>query len=103
MNNGNKSLAFLPFTKVAYQMHEPGFGVVILFDKSNAIKVNGISVSKENLQNYLTSLPSDKPNKYQFCFDKNLSFGDYIAYKVMLHDLKFPIPDLNFSNQEFIY
>ena len=103
MDNVKKSLAFLPFTKVAYQMQQPKFGVLILFDNSNAITVNGVSVPKENLQKHLNSLLSDKPNKYQFCFDKNLSFGDYIVDKVMINDLKFPFPILNLSNQEFIY
>lgn len=103
MDNVKKSLAFLPFTKVAYQMQQPKFGVLILFDKNNAITVDGVSVSKDNLEKYLNSLPSDKPNKYQFCFDKNLSFGDYMLDKVMIHDFKFPMPVLNLSNQEFIY
>lgn len=103
MDNGKKSLAFLPFTKVAYQMQQPKFGVIVLFDKNNAITVDGVSVLKENLEKHLNSLPSDKPNKYQFCFDKNLSFGDYIVDKVMIHSLKFPIPILNLTNREFIY
>ena len=102
-DNGKKSLAFLPFTKVVYQMQKPKFGLIVLFDKNNAITVNGVSVPKENLQKHLNSLPSDKPNKYQFCFDKNLNFGDYMLDKVMIHDLKFPIPILNLTNQEFIY
>ena len=103
MDNVKKSLAFLPFTKVAYQMQEPRFGVIVLFGKNNAITVDGVSIPKENLQKYINSLTSDKPNKYQFCFDKNLSFGDYIADKVMIRDLKFLSPFLNLTNQEFIY
>ena len=103
MDDVKKSLAFLPFTKIAYQMQQPKFGVIILFDKNNAITVDGVNVPEEILKKYLNSLPSDKPNKYQFCFDKNLSFGDYLADKVMIHDLKFPMPILNLTNQEFIY
>jgi len=103
MNNVKKSLAFLPFTKVVYQMHKPKFGVLVSFDKNNVITVDGNIVSNDNLEKHLNSLPSDKPNKFQFCFDKNLSFGDYLVDKVMIHDLKFPLPTLNQTNEEYIY
>ena len=98
-----KNLAFLPFTKVYYKMEKPKFGVFIFFDKQNEILVNNVAVKKQELQDYLDNLPSDKPNKFQFCFAKDLSFGSYIQAKIFIQSLKFPVPDLNLTNQEFVY
>jgi hypothetical protein len=98
-----KNMAFLPFTKVFYKMEKPELGVVVFFDKNNQIIVNNVAVKKEDLQEYLNALPSDKPNKFLFCFDKQLPFGNYIQDKIFIQSLKFPIPDLNLTNEEFIY
>lgn len=98
-----KNLAFLPFTKVYYKMEKPKFGVIVFFDKNNEILVNNVVVKKAYLQNYLDNLPSDKPNKFLFCFDKQLSFGNYIQDKIFIQSLEFTIPNLNLTNQEFIY
>lgn len=104
-----KNLAFLPFTKVVYKMEKPNFSVMVYFNKYNEIYVfdwfsmGGILVKKENLQGYLNGLPSDKPNKFQFCFSKNLSYGNYVQDKIFIQSLKFPVPDLNLTNEEFIF
>jgi hypothetical protein len=98
-----KNLAFLPFTKVYYKMEKPKFGVIVFFDEINRILVNNVIVKREELQNYLDSLPSDKLNKFLFCFDKNLSYGTYIQNKIFIQSLKFTRPDLNLTNEEFIY
>ena len=99
-----KNMAFLPFTKVYYKMEKPKFGVFIFFDKNNEIWVNGFVVSRKELQNYLKNyLPINKPDKFLFCFDKQLSFGNYIQDKIFIQSLKFPVPDLNLTNEEFIF
>lgn len=98
-----KNMAFLPFTKVYYKMEKPKFGVIVFFDKVNTISVNNVAVKKEELQNYLETLPNAKSNKFLFCFDKNLSFGNYIQDKVFIQSLKLTIPNLNLTNQEFVY
>jgi hypothetical protein len=98
-----KNMAFLPFTKVYYKMEKPKFGVIVFFDKNNKIWVSSASVIKEELQNYLDNLPSDKPNKFIFCFDKQLSFGNYIQDKIFIQSLKFPVPNMNLTNEEFIF
>jgi hypothetical protein len=104
-----RNMAFLPFTKVYYKMEKPKFGVIVYFGKDNKIlvhrpydKMNRV-LNKEDLQRYLDILPSDKPNKYSFCFSKNLSFGNYIQNKIFVQSLKFPVPDLNMTNEEFVY
>jgi hypothetical protein len=98
-----KNMAFLPFTKVYYKIEKPKFGVIVFFDKNNAISVNNTTVKKEELQNYLDNLPTDKPNKFLFCFAKELSYGNYIQDKIFIQSLKFLAPDLNLMNEEFIY
>jgi hypothetical protein len=98
-----KNMAFLPFTKVYYKMEKPMFGLVVFFDKSNKISVNNVVVKKNDLQHYLDSLISDKPNKFIFCFAKDLTYGNYIQDKIFIQSLKFPVPDLNLTNEEFVY
>jgi hypothetical protein len=99
----HKNMAFLPFTKVYYKLEKPKFGIVVFFDKTNIISVNNVAVKKEELQNYLDNLPSDKPNKFVFCFAKDLSYGSYIQDEIFIQSLNFPFPSLNFPNEEFIF
>ncbi|MCI9845709.1 hypothetical protein [Flavobacterium pectinovorum] len=96
-----KNLAFLPFTKVFYKLEKPKFGVKIHFTKNNLILVNGISVDQSELLKYLHKLPSDKPNKFVFSFDKNLTFENYIQNKTLIESFKFPV--FNLTNEEFIF
>ncbi|MDQ6469577.1 hypothetical protein RB619_02895 [Flavobacterium sp. LHD-80] len=98
-----KNLAFLPFTKVYYKMEKPKFGVIVYFKKDNSVLVKGIPVKREELQNYLDGLDSDKPNKYMFCFNKDLDYGSYIDNEIFIGTLKFPIPSLNLANEEFVF
>ena len=99
----HKNMAFLPFTKVYYKMEESKFGVIVFFDKSNKVSVNNVIVKRDEIQNYLNSLPSDKPNKFIFCFDKQMSFGNYIQNKILIQSLKFPVLNVNLTNKEFVY
>lgn len=98
-----KNMAFLPFTRVYYKMEKPKFGIIVFFDKTNTISVNNVAVKKEELQNYLDNLPSDKPNKFVFCFAKDLSYGSYIQDKIFIQSLNFPFSSLNLTNEEFIF
>jgi hypothetical protein len=96
-----KNLAFLPFTKVYYKMKKPTYGILVYFKKDNLILVHGVQVEKTELEQYLKTLPSDKPNKFMFCFAKDLSFGNYIQDKIFLQSVK--LPNRNVTNNEFIY
>jgi hypothetical protein len=98
-----KNLAFLAFTKVYYKMEKPKFGVIVFFDKNNDIQINNITLKREELQKYLDGLPNDKPNKFFFCFSKDLTYGNYIQDKIFIERLNFPVPNLNLKNEEFIY
>jgi hypothetical protein len=96
-----KNLAFLPFTKVYYKMEKPTFGVLIYFAKDNSILVNEIVVKRKDLEQYLNGLPSDKPNKFVFCFNENCSYEYYIQNEIFIRSLK--LPTYNSVDEEFIY
>ena len=98
-----KNMAFIPFTQIHYKMNKPSHEILVYFTKDNLILVNGVQVEKTHLEHYIKALPSDKPNKFMFCFAKDLSFGNYIQDKIVLQSVKLPIPIENVSNSEFIY
>ncbi|MFV5700045.1 hypothetical protein ACM55H_16920 [Flavobacterium sp. ZT3R17] len=98
-----KNLAFIPFTKVFYKLEKPKLGVVVFFTKNNEILVDNIKVKQEELQVYLNKLSSDKPNKYVFCFDKDLSFGSFIQDKIFINNLNQPSSEFYTKYEEFIY
>ena len=93
----HKNLAFLPFTEVVYKMEKPKFGVIIFFDKHNEIKVNNSALKRENVQEYLNHLPSDKPNKFILGFAKDMTYGTYIQNKIFIQSLKIE------NKEEFVY
>lgn len=98
-----KSLAFLSFTKVKYILEKPKFGVVVYFDKKNRILVDSFVVESKKLESYLHSMPSDKPLRFHFCFDKNMSYDDYIKAKNRIWNCKDPNLIEDPIPKEFIY
>ena len=99
MDTVKKNLAFISFEKVYYELEKPSFGVKIYFDENNEISVNDSIVQRENIANYLNSLPSDKPNQFMFCFDKDLDFGSYVQNKVFIESIEIK----GESVEEFVY
>lgn len=73
-----KQLAFIPFTKLTFTLEQPKYGVNIYFAKNSTVFVNAIEVKKEDLKTYLSQLPSDKPLKFNYCFDKNSLYGNFV-------------------------
>ncbi|MFV8326140.1 hypothetical protein [Flavobacterium sp. ZS1P14] len=98
-----KSLAFIPFTNVFYKLEKPKSGVVVFFTKNNVVLVDSIVVKKEELLVSLNKAANDKPYKYVFCFDKDLSFESYIQDEIFIKSLKLSKSELSGSNQEFVY
>ena len=98
-----KNMAFLPFTKVYYRMEKPKSGVVVFFDKNNFVWVNGLIIKKDKLESFLNEFIIEKGISLQFCFAKDLTYGNYIQDKIFIQSLKFSIPDLNLTNEEFVY
>ncbi|MFV5693710.1 hypothetical protein ACM55K_16940 [Flavobacterium sp. LT1R49] len=100
-----KNLAFVPFTNVYYKLEKPKSGIVVFFTKNNEILVDNVAVKREELEEYLNKLPSHKPNKYVFCFGKDLNFGNYLQHKIFIQSLKLIKSKLELVmvNTEFIY
>jgi hypothetical protein len=73
-----KQLAFIPFTKLTFTLEQPKYGVNIYFAKNSTVFVNAMEVNKEDLKTYLSHLPTDKPLKFNYCFDKNSSYGSFV-------------------------
>ena len=73
-----KQLAFLPITKMNFTMGMPKFGVRIYFDKNNTIFVDDVAIKNEDLVTYLAKLPSDKPRRFNYCFDKDSSYENLV-------------------------
>jgi hypothetical protein len=96
-------MAFLPFTKVYYEMKKPKFGVNVFFDKNNKISVNGLVIKKDKLESFLNESIIEKGINLQFCFSNDLSYGGYIQDEIFIQSLKFSMLNLNLTNQEFIY
>lgn len=96
-----RNLAFIPFTNVFYKLEKPKSGIIIFFKKNNEIEVNGIIVKKENIINYLAALPISETNHYVFCFAKDLSYGSYLQYEILLWDFK--VSKSKITKQEFMY
>ena len=83
-----KQLAFIPFTKLNFTLEKPKFGVIIFFAKNEKIFVNSVEVAKNDLSTYLEKLPSYKPLRYNFCFDKNANYGSFIKNMVFAQSLE---------------
>lgn len=103
MDSEKKTLAFVPFTETVYTMEQPSFGVEVYFNTDSELFVDGVKVEKENLQSYLDNLENDKPNKFQFCYSKKLSFENYLKNRFLVKKLIFTTPILQTSSIEFIY
>ncbi|ESU26696.1 hypothetical protein FLJC2902T_26710 [Flavobacterium limnosediminis JC2902] len=93
-----KNLAFIPFTKVVYQLEKPKTGTIVFFKKDNQVFVNDVPVKKEDLNQYLNN-SNQSLEEIKFCFDKNSSFGTYIQNKLFIRTIE--VKMTGFS--EFIY
>ena len=104
-----KNLAFVPFTNTVYKSEKPKSGVIIYFTKDNKIIISddqnktGTEVKKEELLKYLLEIPSDKPNKFFFCHDKNSSYEKFLQNTILIGQVKLQIPTMSITNEEFVY
>lgn len=79
----HKNLAFIPFSKTKYKLAKPKGGEVVFISK-NGFSLETLKKTKAN-----TSLK----------FDKKLSFGVYLQYKIAIQNLHLS----NVSKEEFVY
>jgi hypothetical protein len=93
-----KNLAFLPFTKVYYKLEKANSKSVLYFGKHHQIWMNKTVIKKEELQGYLKDLNASEVNQIKIGFDQNLSFDEYMQYKIFIESLK-----INENPEEYIY
>jgi hypothetical protein len=92
-----KNMAFLPFTKVYYKIEKPKSSFVVFFSNKNEIFVDGTIGTREELNQFLSSLPKDKLKIIRFRFDANMSYGTYIQNEIFIQSLKIE------NSEEFIF
>lgn len=76
-------MAFIPFTKINYQLTSSKIGALVLISK------NGFSLDVLKKTEANTSLK----------FDKNMSFDKYLQYKIAIQNLQLS----NVSQVEFVF
>ena len=98
-----KNLAFMPFTQITYKLEKPDFEVMYFhLDRNDLVHYNELVFSKNQLQEFMDKLPN--PSRIYFSFDKGMSFGKYIEYKLFIKNLKITQLGVSISsNKEYIY
>ena len=82
-----KNLAFIPFTNVFYKMEKPTILKDLLYFNANGvIKYNSEVITKKKLAEVLINILLK--DKIIFCYDENMSYGEYIYNKVFIESLK---------------
>lgn len=94
-----KNLAFLPFTKVYYMMEKPKAGsFAVYFRKGKKqVLIGNTEIKIAEILKHFYSIKFQKVPDLVFLFDKDMSYEEYIQYKILLqkdvtHDLdKLPV------------
>jgi len=81
-----KNLAFLPFTKVFYKMEKPSReNFVVYFRKGKKqVFMGNKEIQISNMLKYFYSIKFQSVPDLVFFFDKNMSYEEYIQYKILL-------------------
>lgn len=81
-----KNLAFLPFTKVFYKMEKPTAGsFVVYFSKGKKrVFMGNQEIKIAEILKHFYSIKFAKVPDLVFLFDKNMSYEEYIQYKILL-------------------
>ncbi len=97
-----KNLAFMPFTKIVYKLEKPDFNVKYFhLDRNDLVHYNELVFSKNQLQEFINKMPS---SRIYFSFDKGMSFGKYIEYKLFIKNLEITQKGVSVnSKREYIY
>ena len=82
-----KNLAFIPFTNVFYKMERSKkFTTFFYFKKNGVTHYNNEVISKKKVIKIINNI--DPKDEVVFCFDKNMSFGNYVSSAVFIKSLK---------------
>lgn len=81
-----KNLAFLPFTKVFYKMERPAQGSFVVYFKKGKkqVFIGNKEIKIAEILKYFYSIKFEKVPNLVFLFDKEMSYEEYIQYKILL-------------------
>ncbi|SHG73437.1 hypothetical protein [Flavobacterium johnsoniae] len=98
-----KNLAFLPFTKVFYKMEKPSReNFVVYFRKGKKqVFMGNKEIQISDILKYFYSIKFQRVPDLVFFFDKNMSYEEYIQYKILLQ--KDVTHNLDILPVEFIF
>ncbi|WP_243854607.1 hypothetical protein [Flavobacterium sp. 270] len=82
-----KNLAFVPFTKVYYKMERPNKeNFVVYFTKGKKqVFMGNVEIKISEILKQFYSIKFNKVPDLVFVFDKNMSYEEYLQYKILLH------------------
>lgn len=82
-----KNLAFVPFTKVYYKMEKPKPGNFAVFFRKGKkqVLIGNKEIKISEILQLFYSIKFEKVPDLVFVFDKNMSYEEYIQYKILLH------------------
>ncbi|RZJ53245.1 MAG: hypothetical protein EOO44_09105 [Flavobacterium sp.] len=97
-----KNLAFVPFTKVYYKMDRPDKDNFVVYFKKGRKQVfmGNKEIKTTQILQHFYSIKFEKVPDLVFVFDKNMSYEEYIRYKILLH--KYVTSNLDRLPVEFI-
>lgn len=100
-----KSMAFLPFTKLRFKFEKPDANLpIITFDENNLVHYKEAVFSKDELVHFLNDSFQRAPIKLLYCFSRKLSFGKYIQDKLFLKKLVITNKNVVINHtKEYIY
>jgi len=81
-----KNLAFLPFTKVFYKMERPNRGNFVVYFKKGKKQafIGNKEIKISEILQIFYSIKFDKVPDLVFLFDQDMSYEEYIQYKILL-------------------
>lgn len=97
-----KNLAFMPFTHIRYKLEKPDFNINYFYlDRNDLVHYNELVFSKIQLQEFINKMPN---SRIYFSYDKGMSFGKYIEYKLFLKNLEVTQKGVTINaKREYIY
>lgn len=85
-----RSLAFLNMQLVQLKEGKYTGNFPVYVSKKGVIQIDGKTYTIDKMMVYLAHLPTEKPLNPQFHFDHDMTYGDYLKFRIAVSQLKFP-------------
>ncbi|WP_343697663.1 hypothetical protein [Flavobacterium sp.] len=81
-----KNLAFLPFTKVYYKMEKPKVGSFVVYFRKGKKQafIGNTEIKIADILKLFYSIKFERVPDLVFLFDKDMTYGEYLQYKILL-------------------